>query len=530
MKSTEKRTDFLKQAGILAIAGIICRIIGILYRSPLTTIIGDEGNGYYSAAYNIYTIILLISSYSIPSAISKEIAQLHALREYRNAQKFFHCTLVYVMVVGVVASILTFCFGSVLVESNSAAVLHFFIPTIFLSGFLGVFRGYFQGHGSMVQTSISQILEQLINAIISIVMAYLFIQLAFEKDKTSQAVSGAIGSALGTGAGVLLALLFMIFVYLHNKKIITNRIARDKKQRTLPYQVIFKQIFLTVTPIVLSTFIYNLSFSLNQIIHSKISHYIRGFQEKEIAIEFGVFAGKSVMIINIPIAIAAAVSTAVIPDISSSCTVGDIKATNRKVNTALQSLMMVAVPATVGIAIHAKAIVQLLFPQKETLQLASDLLRILSITVIFYSLSTLTNAVLQAIGKQNIPVKNAFLALILQTTFLVIILLATKLNIYGLAFAAIVYSGSMCLLNGAAIKKYLDYRIHFLMSFGYPAFASLLMGIVSGLTYLLAFYLCKNNTISLFFSIITALFAYGFTLIKLKLIETRTILKFLRRV
>ena len=90
--------NYLKQAGILAAAGIICRIIGILYRSPLTSIIGDEGNGYYTSAYNIYTIILLLSSYSIPSAISKIISAKLALKEYRNAHKIFHCALIYVCV------------------------------------------------------------------------------------------------------------------------------------------------------------------------------------------------------------------------------------------------------------------------------------------------------------------------------------------------------------------------------------------------------------------------------------------------
>ena len=105
MGTSKKSNSFVMQAGILAAAGIICKIIGILYRSPLTHVIGDEGNGYYTSAYEIYTIILLISSYSIPSAISKVIAQRLALKEYRNAEKIFHCALVYVVVVGGAASI-----------------------------------------------------------------------------------------------------------------------------------------------------------------------------------------------------------------------------------------------------------------------------------------------------------------------------------------------------------------------------------------------------------------------------------------
>ena len=107
MPRKSSKNNYLKQAGILAVAGIICRIIGILYRSPLTSIIGDEGNGYYTSAYNIYTIILLLSSYSIPSAVSKIIASKLALKEYRNAHRIFRCALIYVCVIGGAASLFT---------------------------------------------------------------------------------------------------------------------------------------------------------------------------------------------------------------------------------------------------------------------------------------------------------------------------------------------------------------------------------------------------------------------------------------
>ena len=116
MGNRKRGESFIVQAGILAGAGIIVRIIGILYRSPLTSIIGDEGNGYYGTAYNIYTIILLLASYSIPSAISKVIAQRLALNEYRNAHRIFQCAFIYVIAVGGAASILTYIFAGVLVD------------------------------------------------------------------------------------------------------------------------------------------------------------------------------------------------------------------------------------------------------------------------------------------------------------------------------------------------------------------------------------------------------------------------------
>ena len=127
-EESKKGSNFVKQAGILAAAGILCKIIGILYRSPLAQVIGDEGNGYYSSAYEIYTIILLVSSYSIPSAISKVIAQRFALREYRNARKIFHCALIYVIVVGGAASLFTFFGAGWLVGENSVPVLRSEMP------------------------------------------------------------------------------------------------------------------------------------------------------------------------------------------------------------------------------------------------------------------------------------------------------------------------------------------------------------------------------------------------------------------
>ena len=108
MKEKHSKNNFIMQAGILAAAGMISRVIGLLYRSPLHRVIGKIGLGYYSSAYNYYTIVLLISSYSIPSAISKVIAQKLAIREYRNAHRIFKCALWYVLAVGGVASLFLF--------------------------------------------------------------------------------------------------------------------------------------------------------------------------------------------------------------------------------------------------------------------------------------------------------------------------------------------------------------------------------------------------------------------------------------
>ncbi|HWT73127.1 MAG TPA: oligosaccharide flippase family protein [Mobilitalea sp.] len=317
MPVNKNNSGFVKQAGILIAAGIICRIIGVLYRSPLTGIIGDEGNGYYTSAYNIYTIILLVSSYSIPSASSKVIAQRLALKEYRNAQRIFLCTLIYVIIVGGIASLITFWGAGWLVDENAKIVLRVFAPVIFLSGLLGVLRGYFQAHQTMLQTSVSQIIEQLLNAVVSIGAAYLLVN-SITYNKASRAIYGAAGSAIGTGVGVLAALIFMCYIYILNRKIIRKRIRYDSSKNIEPYRRIFMEIILLVTPVIMSTFLYNFNISLNQTIFRIMLKLTKSLTETDVTTMYGIFAGKAVVIVNIPIAIASAISMAMIPSTSDN--------------------------------------------------------------------------------------------------------------------------------------------------------------------------------------------------------------------
>ena len=485
------------QAGILAMAGIIVRIIGILYRSPLTGIIGDEGNGYYSTAYNVYTIVLLISSYSIPSAISKVIAQRLAVKEYRNAHKIFHCAFLYVIVVGGIASLFTYFGAGLLVEDNSVLVLKVFAPTIFLSGLLGVLRGYFQAHRTMLQTSVSQIIEQILNAVVSLLAAYLLMQTVAGESHTTQAIFGAVGSALGTGSGVLIALVFMYFVYRLNRDLIMKRVARDRRHEELSYGQIFRIIFSMVTPFILSTFIYNFSTTLNQTIYTKIMKYHMHMSEPEIAVNYGIFAGKAVVISNIPIALASAMSSAMIPSISASYAQGDLKKTRNQIRTAIQTTMLISIPCAFGMFALAEPVTRLLFPQKDSLMLASALLRAVSVSIVFYALSTLTNAVLQGIGKVNIPVINAAVALVLQTAVLVPLLFFTRLSLYALAVAMIVYSFLMCLFNNLAVRKALGYKQEILKTFVLPALSSAVMGVFAYYIYKGIYAVSHSNIVAL---------------------------------
>ena len=329
---SDKKNNMIVQAAILTFAGILVRIIGILYRSPLTAIIGDEGNGIYSAAYNIYTMVLLIASYSIPSAISKVIAAKLALKQYKNAHRVFQCALIYVFLVGGTASLLTFVFAPVLVNPAAIIPLRILAPAIFLSGILGVFRGYFQAYHSMLQTSVSQIIEQIVNASVSIGAAY-FLTKAYIGTASSDKVPlyGATGSTMGTVAGVVVALLFMMFVYRLNRSYFRKKIKHDRSTKVESYGAIFKTIFSMVTPVIFSTFIYNISTSLDMKIYFNICMNTKQWSESVTSIQYGIFSGKYILITNIPIAFASAMSSAIIPNVSANFAKEDFEAARSKV-------------------------------------------------------------------------------------------------------------------------------------------------------------------------------------------------------
>ena len=527
--SDQKKSGFIMQAGILAAASIICRIIGLLYKSPLTAIIGDEGNGYYATAYTIYTIILLVSSYSIPSAIAKVLAQRLALKEYRNAQRFFKCAMIYVMVIGGAASLILFVCAPYRVLATCVSIIRIFAPTIFFYGILGVLRGYFQAHRTMMQTSVSQILEQILNASVSIGMAYSLMQIAQNagKDTSTQAMYGAIGSALGTGTGVVIALIFMLAIYMMNIKTINKRMEHDRTATEESYRDIFKIIISVVTPFILSTCIYNLTTSINQTVYLKLMVLFKGLSEVEASTNYGVFAQKAVTISNIPIALASAMSSAIVPTIATTFAQGAWKQTKKKVAASIKVTMLISIPSAVGIGVLAKPVVLALFPQMESLELASRLLMGLAATVIFYGLSTLTNAVLQGIGKVNIPVINAAIALVIQTMVLVPIIWYTDLGVYGVMIATVVYSLLMCILNGISLRKYLDYKQEMDKTFARPLFSAIIMGAVALGVYEGLSYLLKNimtslyimNLIALAIAVLIAIIIYFILIIKLKAVR-----------
>ena len=478
MSNSKKKDSFILQAGILASAGIIVRIIGLLYNRPLVAIIGDEGNGYYNSAYYAYSIILLISSYSIPSAVSKVIAQRLATKEYRNAHRIFCCAFIYVLVVGGIASLFVFFGAGLLVKMDSAVLpLKVLAPTIFFSGILGVLRGYFQAHKTMVQTSVSQIIEQLVNAGVSIGMAYVMVNLVADQSTSVQASYGAAGGTIGTGAGVLAGLLFMLGVYALNRKTIRRRIERDTGHVDESYGDIFKMILMVVTPFILSTGIYNINNFLDNTIYQQIMMGVKKIGETAVSTDLSAIS-KGTKISNIPIAIASAMATALIPGISSDFAQGYLDGVKNKVAKSVKVTMLISIPCAVGIGVLSRPVMMVIFPQPASLDISSILLSCMAVSIIFYALSTLTQAILQSIGKMNTPIINASAAVVIHAAAMILMMLFLdeKYSLYYYVFSTVLYSFILCVLNQIAVHRHLRYSQEVDKTFIRPIVASIIMG------------------------------------------------------
>lgn len=535
MADNRRSSGVLVQAGILAMASMIVRVIGLLYRAPLTAIIGDEGNGYYGTAYNIYTIILMVSSYSMPSAISKLMAQKLAVGEYRNANRVFRCALTYGVLVGLVGSGLLFFGARFLVPDVAVCVLQVFAPTVFLFGILGSMRGYFQARGSMVQTSVSQILEQLANAVVSIAAAWLLMQTAVGADPTRRAQLGAMGSALGTGAGVLIALLFMVFCFRRSREGRKAEILSDATGKEEKYRAFLRDTVLVITPFMLSGVIMNLTTSLNQTIYMRMLIDWKGAGETATTTLYGIFSNKAVVISNIPISIATAVSSAIIPGISAAYARRDEAGARRQVGNAIRITSVIAIPSAVGLAVLARPITMLMFPQMESLELASSLLSLLAVTVIFYSISTITNAALQSIGRMNLPLVSAGIALVVQTVVLVLLLLFTDLDVRALVLVSILYSVMIFAVNQYYLRRFLGIRQDVRRDYLQPLVCAALMGAAAKAVYYLVsmaaepmgnlpkgFYF--RNLAATAAALLAAVLVYGYTMVRSGTIRRKDLL------
>ena len=521
------------QGSILAMAGILVRIIGMLYRMPLNDIIGKQGNGYYTSAFNVYNILLILSSYSMPVAVSKMIAARIARGEYRNCSRILKAALIYATVVGgVAAAVLWFgadLFADLIRTPFSRYALKTLAPTIWVMAYLGVLRGYFQGTGTMVPTAVSQILEQIINAIVSVVAAGILFNVGVSMNAAQGAKDyayalGAAGGTIGTGAGALTALVyFMILTCSRGQKM--QRLARkDVSGRMESYGHLVHILTITVLPIVVSSGIYNCSNVVDNYLFGQ-GMYKLGYLEDSIATYWGVL-GQYQLLFNIPVAVSNALSSSLIPSLTRAVANRNRKEKLERIATAIRFSLLIAIPAAVGITVLAKPVCNLLFISEDNTMLIR-LSMVGSLAVVFYSLSTVTNAILQGLGRLDVPIRHAVAALVVHVAVLEVFLLVLKMGIYSVVFANIIFAFVMCLLNGHAIAKYVRYRQEYKKTILLPTLCSLIMGAAAYGVYRLVYGMLPPSMMKgrlgmaavVLPSVAVAIVVYALLLVRLKAVD-----------
>lgn len=523
----KKTSNFIVQGSILAAAGIIVRLIGMFYRIPLANYIGDEGNGYYSAAYNIYSILLILSSYSMPVAVSKMVSARLAGNQCRNAVRILKAALLYATLAGGLA-FLALWFGAdffaneIIKMPFSAYALRVLAPTIWIMAYLGVLRGFFQGHSTMVPTAISQIFEQVVNAVVSLLAAKTLFDVGLRSNLVYGSTEysyafGAAGGALGTGAGALTALLMFLGLYLLYRPKLMRQMKKNRGEKLERYGEISYALFFTVVPIIISSGLYNCSTVIDNVLFGQVMDKL-GETEK-IAAHWGVYSGKYHLLFNIPVAVANSLSSSLIPSLSYAVAEKDRKQMRSKIASAIRFSMIIAIPATVGLSVLAAPISNLLFPSGDN-EMLIRMTIFGSSAVIVYSLSTVTNGVLQGINRMRVPIRNAGISLVIHTVILFVMLRVFKMGIYGVLYSNILFGLTMCILNARAIRRYARYRQEIRKTFLIPLAASSLMGAAAFAVYKICFSFA-GNLMSTLLAIAVAVVVYFVALIKLKGVDAQ---------
>lgn len=523
MSSEQKKSNssFLIQGAILAVAGIITRLIGLAYRIPVNNILGDEGQGFYGCAYSIYNIALLLTSYSLPLAVSKLVSARVSKGEHKNATRILKSALIFALVVGSLVGILVFVFsdfiaGNIMSLRLSTYALRVLAPGLLVVAVMGVIRGYFQGLGTMVPTAVSQILEQIVNAIVSIIGASTLLEMgkkaaASQNEPSLPYAYGAAGGTLGTLMGAVFGLIFLLVLFKVYYPKLKKRLIADSTRTVESYKQIYVVLFLTIAPVILSTAIYNINDTIDQGIFSSVM-LAQGHTEKEVAELLGMFTGKYNTLIHIPLAVANSLGASLIPSLTAAATVGNKKQVHDKIHMVIRFAMLIAIPSCIAFLVMPNQILSLLYV--GNIDIPAKMLRVGAVTVICYCLSTVTNSILQGLNKMTTPVKHGAISLGIHLAAVFVMLVVFKWGIYALVAGNIVFSLSMCILNARTLRKTINYKQELRKTFAIPIAAALIMGVAIVLTQCMALFGAPTKLTTLL-SIVVAVIAYVISLLKL---------------
>ena len=477
LKSKIFKSNFVKGAIILSVGAIICKLIGAVYRVPLTNILGSEGMGLYQMVYPIFTLLLVISSSGIPNGISRLISAKSALWQKEYVKKIIKLSLILMLVIGLIFSLVMFFFSDELahMQGNPLASNGYkaIAPSILLVALISVFRGVFQGQNNMTPTAISQIIEQVIKLVLGLGIGYIGLGFGLEY--------GVAGALLGISIGELISLIYLIIHYNINKKHLDNLIAKD--DYVPKNMTIIKEILHIVIPITLaSTFMPIILVVDSVLLVNLLSN--AGLTTADATSAYGLYSGVANTVINMPVVVASALATVLVPTICAYLTNKEVSKATDKINSAFESIMFIAVPAFLGFLFFGGDIIRFLFPSVITdsnYDVGNMLMIIGSINVLLISIVQVTSSILQCINKLWVPAIGMFVGCLVKVG--ISILLISTMGILAGMIASVV-----CYLIVAVINlKFVNDLVE--VNLSYAPICLCASVIFIGISYIIRFFL-----------------------------------------
>lgn len=488
----KKKNSFVGNVLMLMFSQVLIKILGLVYRLAITNAkgFGDQGNGYYSAGYQVYAVLLIISSQGIPGAVSKLVSNKVANKKYNEAHRIFKVSLLVFAIIGLIASLFLF-FTSEFIATNILNVpdvkyvLWVLSPAIFFVCVSAVIRGYFAGLGTMKTSSISQALEQLFNCILTVTFVYSLIG--------QEPYIMAAGGTLSTTLAVLISFTYLIFFYKNNIKKYTEKseeIVDKSKEATkkLAKLIIMTAVPLTVGSIisVVTSFIDTVTVSnLIQIAYEGILGS-KELLEKEAMRLTGILS-KVDTLVNLPIAVNLSFYSALIPEITSAIAKKDTRSASKKISFSISTSLLIVIPCAVGFIFLADPILKMLYPNASD---GAQILQIAAVTMIFVAVNHTLQGSLFGLGKMYTPAIALLIGSAVKIILNLILIRNPNINIYGAVISSFVCQLITFTIIYRTLKKSIDFKINVKNGVLKPFTSGLIMGII-----ILILYNLLNNVL-----------------------------------
>ena len=440
---SEKSKSLVGGISILGLAGLICKVVGVLYRIPLADYIGGEGLGIYSKVFPAYNVLLTVSSAGIPVAISRMVSHHITRQDPRNARRVFGVAAPTLALLGFIGTLLLLLGSRYLSERvgtpESRLGYIAIAPSVLLVCVMSAFRGYMQGHRRMMPTAISQLIEQVGKVGIALPLAVLGM-------RRGGPGMGAAGALLGTSIAEAAALGYMAAAHLRSRRIFAAIPQRDIAP--MPRRTIGARLAAISIPITLGACIVPIAGLIDSFMITQLMER-GGMAEGEALIRYGLYSGMVITLINVPTALAMAMSTNLVPDIASGVARGDTEYIARESRTGLRIASVVGFPCAAGMSLLAQPILYLCYAYSgrytpAQLDVAASLLQVSALTIVLFTMVQATSGILQGAGHQRLPMYTLLAGVICKVALNYILIAIPSVNIHGAPIASLVcYTVSM---------------------------------------------------------------------------------------